>query len=674
MGSLVFMDMDGFGEDPTVRQNRRKAVLDTGSRHSHANLTQINPATLTGTINYYRSSLETNTQVNSQNHPGHDPRHGESILRGTSYRYLGVILILAVIVAGTTWYLRHKDRPVLPVEEATAVGPVDDHSAGEPQAPEVPFPDITRAAGINFTHTNGAYGEKLIPEAIGSGIAFLDYDNDGDQDLLLVNSSWFPGQQQGAAPIQALYRNDGSGSFTDVTQQAGLALTCYCMGVAVGDYDNDGWTDLYLTAVGSNHLFRNVQGYFSDVTGESHTGGAAADWSTAAAFVDIDNDGDLDLFVGNYVEWSREIDLEIDFQLTGIGRAIGAPNHFYGTQNLLYRNDGNSVFSDITESAGIIVRDSRTGVATGKALAVAPVDYDRDGLIDLFVANDTTRNFLYHNLGQGRFEEIGVLEGIAYDRNGKPTGAMGIDSAWYRNDDELAIGIGNFANEMSSLYVTSGGKPPFADEAVLEGFGPASRLALTFGLFFFDYDLDGRLDLFQANGHLETEINVVQPSQTYAQPAQLFWNCGDACRNRFQQVADPGDLDEPMVGRGAAYADIDNDGDLDIAVSQNGRTAVLFRNDQQLGHHWLRVRLEGKQANRSAIGAVLELQAGGITQRRVVMPTRSYLSQVELPVTFGLGDNDRIDALNVTWPGGQVQTVSVERIDTTITVIQAAAG
>jgi len=611
--------------------------------------------------------------VNSQNHPGHDPQRGETIIRGAFYRSLGVILILAVVVAGTTWYLRHEDRTAQPVEEAVPGGPVVNDSAGEPQAPQVPFPDITRSAGIVFTHTNGAYGEKLIPEAIGSGLAFLDYDNDGDQDLLLVNSSWFPGQQQDAAPIQALYRNDGGGTFTDVTRQTGLALTCYCMGVAVGDYDNDGWTDLYLTAVGSNHLFRNVQGSFSEVTGESQTGGAATDWSTAAAFVDIDNDGDLDLFVGNYVEWSREIDLEIDFQLTGIGRAIGAPNHFYGTQNRLYRNDGNGVFSDVTESAGIIVRDSTTGVAVGKALAVAPVDYDRDGLIDLFVANDTTRNFLYHNLGQGRFEEIGVLEGIAYDRNGKSTGAMGIDSAWYRNDDDLAIGIGNFANEMSSLYVTSGGKPPFADEAVLEGFGPASRLALTFGLFFFDYDLDGRLDLFQANGHLETEINVVQPSQTYAQPAQLFWNCGDACRNRFQQVADPGDLDEPMVGRGAAYADIDNDGDLDIAVSQNGRTAVLFRNDQQLGHHWLRVHLEGQQANRSAIGAVLELQAGGITQRRVVMPTRSYLSQVELPVTFGLGDSDRIDALRVTWPGGQVQPVSVENIDTTITVTQAAA-
>ena len=628
---------------------------------------------LTGPVNLHPQQLETEIQVNRQNRPGNAPQQGESIIRSAFYRSLAVILVLAAIASGLAWYLRQQERVPEPVVEATPTVPVGNDTAGEPQPPPVTFTDITRAAGVTFTHTNGSYGEKLIPEAIGSGLAFLDYDNDGDQDLLLINSNWFPGQEHGTAPTQALYRNDGNGKFTDVTQQAGLALTCYCMGVAVGDYDNDGWIDLYLTALGSNHLLRNVQGVFSDASVNGETAGDATDWSTAAAFVDIDNDGDLDLFVGNYVEWSREIDMEIDFRLTGIGRAIGAPNHFYGSLNRLYRNDGNGVFSDITESAGIIIRDPNTGVAVGKALAVAPVDYDRDGLIDLFVANDTTRNFLYHNLGQGRFEEIGVLEGIAYDRNGKATGAMGIDSAWYRNDDDVAIGIGNFANEMSSLYVTAGGRPPFADEAVLEGFGPASRLALTFGLFFFDYDLDGRLDLFQANGHLETEINVVQPSQSYAQPAQLFWNCGDACRTRFQLVADPGDLVKPMVGRGAAYADIDNDGDLDIAVSQNGRSAVLFRNDQQLGHHWLRVGLQGQAANRSAIGAVLELQAGGVTQRRVVTPTHSYLSQVELPVTFGLGANTRVESLQITWPGGQVQPVAVDRVDTTITITQAAA-
>jgi hypothetical protein len=598
------------------------------------------------------------------------PHAGESIIRRAFYRSAAVILALLVIGAAIYWYLEREDAVPEAVTEAIVTGPVIEEAEQPRTPPEVAFTDITDAAGIDFVHTNGAYGDKLMPETIGSGAAFLDYDNDTDQDLLLVNSSWFPGQEQDTVPTLALYRNDGNGQFTDVTRQAGLAIGCYGMGVAAGDYDNDGWTDLYITALGSNYLLHNNQGVFSDVTAASNTAGPDSEWSTAAAFFDADNDGDLDLFVGNYVQWSREADLEIDFRITGLGRAIGAPNHFFGTSNHLYRNDGDGQFTDVSQAAGILVSDPGSSAPAGKALGVAPVDYDRDGWMDLFIANDTTRNFLYHNLGNGLFEEIGALEGIAFDRNGKATGAMGIDAAWYRNDAELGVGIGNFSNEMSSLYVTAGAQPPFADEALLEGVGPASRLALTFGLFFFDYDLDGRLDLFQANGHLETEISVVQSSQSYAQPAQLFWNCGDACRTRFTPVADIGALATPMVGRGAAYADIDADGDLDIVVTQNGRRALLFRNDQQLGHHWLRVVLQGTHANRNAIGSIVELTAGGITQRRSVMPTRSYLSQVELPLTFGLGTADRVDALQITWPDGQQQQVAVDRLDTSLHITQ----
>ncbi|UCC56729.1 MAG: CRTAC1 family protein, partial [Gammaproteobacteria bacterium] len=579
------------------------------------------------------------------------PHAGEAVIRKAFYRSLLAILLFAVVGTGI-WYYTHEHTVPVAIEEAVVTGPVTEPITRPLTPPAVTFTDITRAAGIDFAHTTGAYGEKLLPESIGSGVAFLDYDNDGDQDLLLVNSTWLPGHEQDSAPTLAFYENNGAGQFREVTVQAGLAISCYGMGVAIGDYDNDGWTDIYITALGKNYLYRNEQGRFTDVTTESQTAGLESDWSTAAAFIDHDNDGDLDLFVGNYVRWSREIDLEIDFRVTGLGRAIGAPNHFFGSNNRLYRNNGDGTFSDVSLTAGIVVNEAVSGAPEGKALGVAPVDYDRDGWIDLFVANDTTRNFLYHNLGNGRFEEIGSLEGIAYDRNGKATGAMGIDTAYFRNDNELGIGIGNFANEMSSLYVTAGGQPPFADEAILEGFGPASRLALTFGLFFFDYDLDGRLDLFQANGHLESEINIVQPSQTYAQPAQLFWNCGAACRNRFVLAGETGALSTPMVGRGAAYADIDNDGDLDIVVTQNGRAARLFRNDQQTGNHWLRIRLEGRGVNRNAIGAVIELVVNGITQRRSVMPTRSYVSQVELPVTFGLGDADSIERLTVTWPDG----------------------
>jgi len=594
------------------------------------------------------------------------PYRGEAVIRTVFYRSLGVILVIALGGAGL-WYLSREATKPEAIEEAVVSGPVIETATPLHTPPAVAFTDITDEAGIDFVHVNGSRGEKLMPEAMGSGAAFLDYDNDADQDLLLVNATGLSEQPQQPAPTLALYRNDGHGRFSNVTEESGLAITTYGMGVAVGDYDADGWTDVYITALGENILLRNNAGQFVDVTAAAQVAGLASDWSTAATFIDYDNDQDLDLFVGNYVLWSRKIDLEIDFQLTGLGRAIGAPNHFTGTNNRLYRNEGNGLFSDVSHTAGIVVNDPVSGLPEGKALAVAPVDYDGDGWIDLFVANDTVRNFLFHNLGNGRFEEIGALEGIAFDRNGKATGAMGIDTAYFRNSDDLGIGIGNFANEMNSLFVTADGQAPFADEAILEGFGPASRLALTFGLFFFDYDLDGRLDLFQANGHLESEINVVQPSQHYAQPAQLFWNCGDDCRNRFLHVEETGALATPLVGRAAAYADIDNDGDLDIVITQVGRRARLFRNDQQLGNHWLRVAFaDGPGAG--VIGARVELTAGGITQRRHVMPTRSYLSQVELPVTFGLGRNAQVDRLSVTWPDGRVQEIPVKAVDRVITV------
>ena len=594
------------------------------------------------------------------------PYRGEAVIRTVFYRSLGVILVIALGGAGL-WYLSREATKPEAIEEAVVSGPVIETATPLHTPPAVAFTDITDEAGIDFVHVNGSRGEKLMPEAMGSGAAFLDYDNDADQDLLLVNATGLSEQPQQPAPTLALYRNDGHGRFSNVTEESGLAITTYGMGVAVGDYDADGWTDVYITALGENILLRNNAGQFVDVTAAAQVAGLASDWSTAATFIDYDNDQDLDLFVGNYVLWSRKIDLEIDFQLTGLGRAIGAPNHFTGTNNRLYRNEGNGLFSDVSHTAGIVVNDPVSGLPEGKALAVAPVDYDGDGWIDLFVANDTVRNFLFHNLSNGRFEEIGALEGIAFDRNGKATGAMGIDTAYFRNSDDLGIGIGNFANEMNSLFVTADGQAPFADEAILEGFGPASRLALTFGLFFFDYDLDGRLDLFQANGHLESEINVVQPSQHYAQPAQLFWNCGDDCRNRFLHVEETGALATPLVGRAAAYADIDNDGDLDIVITQVGRRARLFRNDQQLGNHWLRVAFaDGPGAG--VIGARVELTAGGITQRRHVMPTRSYLSQVELPVTFGLGRNAQVDRLSVTWPDGRVQEIPVKAVDRVITV------
>ncbi len=595
---------------------------------------------------------------------------GEAVIRSAFRRSMAVLAILAVIAAAIYFWL-HRSSPLEPIVEAEVQLPQVVGATPDQGPPVVHFSDITEDAGIAFVHVSGAYGERLMPETIGSGAAFFDYDNDGDPDLFLVNSSYWSGHEKpGAPPRQALYRNDGSGRFEDVTASAGLALTSYGMGVAIGDYDNDGWTDLFLTTLGRNHLFHNEQGVFIEMGPEAGVAGSPEAWSSSAAFFDYDNDGDLDLFVGNYVRWSPKIDLEIDFRLTGLGRAYGAPDHFVGTNSTLFRNDGGGRFTDVTRAAGILMNDANSGLPLGKALGVVPADYDRDGWIDLFVANDTTQNFLFHNLGNGSFEEIGAFEGIAFDRDGKATSGMGIDAAWYRNDQDLGVLVGNFANEMSSLYVTADGRPPFADEAILEGLGPPSRLALTFGTLFLDYDLDGRLDLLQANGHLEYEINRVQPSQQYAQPPQLLWNCGDHCPNRFILAGQTGDLSQPLVGRGSAYADIDGDGDLDLLITQNGRRPALFRNEQQLGHHWLRVQLVGSSANRSAIGARVELTAAGITQRRELVPSRSYMAQMELPLTFGLGAATQVDSLEIFWPAGLRQRVPVTRVDTTLVVQQ----
>ncbi len=574
-----------------------------------------------------------------------------------------VVVVIAAVAGLALYWLKHPPAEQGPVETAQVEAPALPQPPPN-QPPPVVFTDVTESAGIGFVHVNGAYGERLMPETIGSGAAFFDYDRDGDQDLLLVNSRYWEGHaKEGPTPTQALYANDGQGRFTDVTEAAGLALSFYGMGVAVGDYDGDGWDDLYLTSLNTNHLLRNAEGRFEDVTAGAGVGGDPDTWSSSAAFFDYDRDGDLDLFVVNYVRWSRTIDLEIDFRLTGLGRAYGAPVNFIGTQNRLYRNEGQGRFTDVSAAAGIEVTDPVSGRPAGKGLGVVPLDYDGDGWTDLAVANDTVRNFLYRNRGDGTFEEVGVFEGIAYDRNGKSSSSMGIDAAHYRNDPEVGIAVGKFANEMSSLFVTAETRTPFVDEGVIEGLGPASRIPLTFGVVFLDYDLDGRQDLLLANGHLEHEINKVQQSQTYAQPPQLFWNCGDACPGRFVPVTQGGDLTAPLVGRGIATADIDADGDQDILITQNGRRPVLLRNDQNTGHHWLRVQLAGRAPNPEAIGARISLSAGGITQVRELFPARGYLSSVEMPLTFGLGTADRLDSLVIRWPDGQEQTVATEGVD-----------
>ena len=591
-------------------------------------------------------------------------------------KHKAILLAAALIgVAGLFIYGPLREPEPVPIEHAVA--PVFQEKPPAENFPKVSFTDISEQAGINFTHVNGAYGDRLLPETMGAGACFFDYDNDQDADLLLVNSNYWPGHQapDTAAPTLKLYVNDGNGMFSDLTVAAGLDISLYGMGCASGDIDNDGWADLFITAVGANLLLRNNHGRFQDISADAGVAGASDAWSSGAAFFDMDNDGDLDLFVANYIKWSREIDVAINFQLTGVGRAYGPPTAFEGSFPYLYRNDGAGHFSDISRSAGVQVRHPATQVAMAKALAVHPFDYDKDGLLDLLIANDTVRNFLFHNRGDGLFEEVGTEMGVAFDRNGQATGAMGVDAADYRGDGSLGVIIGNFANEMSSLYVTPGGEVPFTDDAIIEGIGAPSRRALSFATLFFDYDLDGRLDLLQVNGHIENEINRVQSSQQYAQPAQLFWNTGGSGGAVYRQVPLErlGDLARPLVGRGAAYADIDGDGDLDLLLTQAGRRALLLRNDTPGDNHWLRVRLTGSRSNRDAIGARVELRAGGRTLRRELMPTRGYLSQVEKTLTFGLGKLDKIDGLTVYWPDGSRRSVEHMAVDTTLAISQEHA-
>ena len=604
-----------------------------------------------------------------------EPLEADDAVIGRAFRLSLVAFCLIGLLALAVFLWR--GRAEAPGEETgLAVEAPHAVQTSDVAPPALPFTDVTVEAGIDFMHVNGAEGEKLLPETMGSGAAFFDADGDGDLDLFLVNGTAWPhaaGSRQGSS---ALFLNDGRGHF----EKAVMRTDMYGTGVAVGDVDGDGLDDLFVAAVGENRLFKNQgDGSFSDVTSTAGVGGATDMWSTSAAFGDVDGDGDLDLFVGNYVQWSRQIDAEVDYRLTGVGRAYGPPVNYQGTFSYLYRNRGDGTFEDVSEAAGLHVRNPATGVPVGKALGLAPVDLDGDGDLDMMVANDTVRNFVFQNRGDGTFDEIGEPVGLAYGRAGEATGAMGIDSAHYRNDGDIGFAIGNFANEMTSLYMSQGAADLFVDEAITDGIGAPSRTLLTFGVLFFDVDLDGRLDLLQTNGHLENAIAEVDPSQSYEQPAQLFWNAGTGGRSTFIEVPldDLGDLDEPIVGRASAYGDIDGDGDLDVVLTQAGRAPKLLRNDQSTGHHWLRVRLKAPgTGNPSGVGAWIDARIDGKTLRRQVMPTRGYQSQSDAAVTFGLGEATALEELVVTWPGGARQAVDVTDlgIDTTLTVEKADAG
>jgi hypothetical protein len=520
----------------------------------------------------------------------------------------------------------------------------------------VSFTDITRAAGIHFVHNNGAFGKKYLPETIGAGVVAFDYDDDGWQDLFFVNSMNWPGHA-GPKSIPALYHNNHDGTFTDVTARAGLAVQMYGIGAAAADYDNDGHVDLYVTALGANHLFRNSgSGRFEDVTGKAGVGDPG--FSTSAVWFDYDNDGKVDLYVANYVQWSPESDLYCT--LDGRAKSYCTPESYKGASGTLYRNRGDGTFEDVTRKAGLYD-------PTSKALGVAMLDFDGDGRMDLFVANDTQPNRLYRNKGNGTFEDVGLTAGVAFDEGGVARAGMGVDAADYDGSGRPSLIIGNFSNQMMSLY-TNQGNGLFVDEAAASSIGRASLLRLTFGCFFADVDLDGLPDVFAADGHVADDINHVQRNVTYAEAPQLFHNIG---QRRFEEIS--GQVGEafrqPMVARGAAYADLDNDGDLDLVVSTNNGPAKLLRNDGGNGHHWLRVRTVGTTSNHDGIGARVTITTlGGSTHWSLVKTGSSFASQSELPVTFGLGSDTALSGIEVRWPSGKVDRAGRTAADQTVTI------
>jgi hypothetical protein len=538
-------------------------------------------------------------------------------------------------------------------------------SGQEPTSPPasspVTFRDITQKAGIHFVHNNAAFGKKYLPETMGPGVAFIDYDNDGWQDIFVVNGTDWPGRPSKHSTPK-LYHNNHDGTFTDVTHKAGLDVELFGMGVAVGDYDNDGFDDLFITIMGQSRLFHNNgNGTFTDVTQKAGLMGPK-EFSTSVAWIDYDKDGKLDLVVANYVQWSLEGDLYCT--LDGKSKSYCTPESYEGTSVRLWHNRGDGTFEDATKKAGL-------AEPTSKTLGIAILDYDNDGWPDILFSNDTQPNKLYRNNGNGTFTEKAVVAGIAFSEDGVARAGMGVDAADYDRSGAASILITNFANQMLSLYHNEG-KGLFVDEAPRSEVGRATLLTLGFGCFFFDYDLDGWPDIFIANGHIDGDIQRVQPNVKYAMPPHLFRNVG---KGTFQEVTKTlgTAFNTPRVGRGAAYGDINNDGRLDLLLSTNGGPTFLFENDAVPGspaNKSLRLKLVGTKSNRDGIGTIVKLTAGGTTESQMMRSGSSYLSASELVLTYGLGQLNQADAIEIRWPSGQEDKLSTVAAGQTVTVTE----
>ncbi|MGV3722631.1 MAG: CRTAC1 family protein [Actinomycetota bacterium] len=511
-----------------------------------------------------------------------------------------------------------------------------------PAQPPIRFEDVTAAAGVSFKHNNGADGRFLLPESIGGGCAFLDFDGDGLLDLFFVNGTSWPDRPQ-RTTYPALYRNRGKRGFEDVTRKAGLAVPLQGVGCSVGDFDNDGHDDLLITCLGPNRLFRNLgNGAFRDVTAGSGLTAAQWDWHTSAAWTDFDHDGKLDLFICRYVDWSPETDQPCHSKSGQ--RTYCGPEFYPGKPPLLYRNLGGGRFEDVSAETGV-------ASAPGKGLGILPIDENRDGWTDLIVANDLVPNFLFRNKSGHRFQEVGQEAGVAVGESGQARAGMGIDAADIWNDGRVSVAIGNFANEGLALFSQDGDL--YEDRASTAGLLPASLARLTFGLLFLDADRDGRQDLFAYNGHVDPLVAEEDANSAYRQLPLIFRNEGARFVDASQEAGPAFQVGQ--VGRGCAWGDFDNDGRPDLLLCENGGPARLLRNATTDSHHWLGVKLLGAKGNRNGYGAEVTVSSGGVTQRRWIHSGGSYLTHSDTRALFGLGKAASVDRLEVKWPSGAVQ-------------------
>ena len=520
--------------------------------------------------------------------------------------------------------------------------------------PGIQYVDVTKAAGLTYRHNSGATGKKYMPETLGPGVAFVDYNGDGWQDLFFTNGKDWPGQRGRTSTLE-LYRNNQNGTFSNVTSASGLAREVYGMGSAVADFDNDGDSDLFVSALGQSLLFQNTNGVFRDITKEAGLFGPN-EFSASAAWLDYDKDGNLDLYVANYVQWTPETDIRCT--LDGTEKSYCTPESYKGSSARLWRNKGNGTFQDVTKEAGVLD-------PTSKGLGISVLDANQDSWPDLLLANDTQPNRLYINSGKGTFTEKGVMAGIAYSEQGNARAGMGVAAGDYDRSGFPSLLITNFSSEMLALYHNEG-NGLFVDVAPRSVVGRSSLLTLGFGCFFYDYDLDGWLDIFVANGHIEQGIERIQSKIRYAQPPHLFRNTGGG---KFEEVTRTmgAAFNKPLVARGAAYGDFDNDGDLDVAMTTNNGPAVLLRNDGGTNRS-LRLRLVGTRSNRDGLGAVVTVKVGNESQTATAQSGSSYLSQSERILTFGVGKAQSVDSVEVRWPGGRTDRLSGVKTGSTITI------